>query len=160
MLMFSRREVSTDTRGGGTSTVMTVIGKDTEFHGNIMGKGSLRIEGKVEGEIAIQGDLFIGDSGVVRAKVKVQNAVVSGELIGDVECLKRLEVTTTGKLGGDAKTTLLAIEEGAVVRGNLQMIDPKGNNEGASGADGGLHIVNTAKGASQRGDAKASDVQR
>lgn len=146
--MFGKKEVPMDTR-----TVGTIIGKETAVQGNMTGGGSLRVEGRVEGEIEISGDLFVGETGRVKANVRAQNVVIAGEVRGNVECVKRLEVAATGRLYGDIKTALLVIEEGAIIKGNMEMADPHAREEETQREGGVLQVLKPVKGAAQKGDA-------
>ena len=139
--MFGRREAPVERK-----TVDTLIGKGMEFQGNLIGQGSLRVEGKIHGEVTTNGDLYIGETGVVKADIKAHNVIVAGELNGNIECAKRLEVASTGKVYGDVKTTILAVEEGAIIKGNVEM-QTKSDN-----AQNDLKVPKSAKGVAEKGD--------
>ncbi|MBP2651250.1 MAG: hypothetical protein H6Q74_2075 [Firmicutes bacterium] len=99
----------------------TVIGKDTKFVGNIEANGTIRVDGLVEGEIVTKGELIVGESGKVKAKVKAKGAIIAGTINGNAEIINKLELASTGKIYGDIKTTTLIIGEGAVFRGACEM---------------------------------------
>ncbi len=127
-------------------TVDTLIGKGMEFQGNLIGQGSLRVEGKIQGEVITNGDLYIGETGIVRADIKAHNVIVAGELNGNIECAKRLEVASTGKVFGDVKTTVLAVEEGAIIKGNVEMKTKSDDTQN------GLKVLKSAKDVVEKGD--------
>jgi len=106
----------------------TLIGADSSFQGIITATGTIRVDGKFEGEISCTGDLVIGEGGKVKANVKVRNLLLSGELEGNVAVQGRIEITLSGKLYGDIATTNLVIDEGAVFRGkcDMQQLQSKG----------------------------------
>jgi cytoskeletal protein CcmA (bactofilin family) len=108
--------------------VDTLIGADTSVQGTITATGTIRIDGKLEGEINCAGDLVIGEGGKVKANIKVRNLLLSGELEGNVAVQGRIEITLSGKLYGDIATSNLVIDEGAVFRGkcDMQQFQPKG----------------------------------
>ena len=106
----------------GNKKIDTLIGKDSSFVGNIESTGTIRIDGKFEGEITTKGDLVIGESGKVQGKIKAQNIVIAGQVSGEVEAGGKLELVPTGNLQGEAKMTLLIVEEGAVFQGNCQQL--------------------------------------
>jgi cytoskeletal protein CcmA (bactofilin family) len=104
--------------------VDTIIGKDTRFKGSLQGTGTLRIDGYIEGDIATQGDIVVGEGGVVKATVKARNCTVAGEVFGDIVTQEKLEIASSGKVFGNIKAENLIIGEGAIFRGACEM---KGN---------------------------------
>lgn len=105
-----------------TKAVDTVIGKYTELSGTIKSSGSVRVDGKFEGEINTTCDLIIGEEGNVGAKVKASNIIIARRLEGDLEAQGKLEIVPTGVFIGNAKTGVLIIEEGAVFKGQVEMV--------------------------------------
>lgn len=101
--------------------ITTLIGKGTEFKGNIDTQGSVRIEGLMEGQINSQGDVYIGDNSIVKADIFGKKVIVAGEVSGAIEALNGLEITSSGKVYGDITGTRLIIAEGAVYKGKVNM---------------------------------------
>lgn len=99
----------------------TVVGKDTLIKGNVVSKGVLRIEGKVEGEIEHAGDVIVGEGGTVTAKVKATRLSLAGNISGDVEVDNRIELAPSARLSGDVKTAELIVAEGAMLNGAVEM---------------------------------------
>lgn len=112
--------------------VNTMIGKETHFIGTLHSQGSIHIEGCFEGEINAQGEVFIGEKSKVKANITAQRAVVAGELIGDIEVVKGLEITKTGRVYGNISGDRFIIEEGAIYKGkvNMDVISSKNMYEG------------------------------
>lgn len=94
-----------------------IIGPNSSINGNICINGCTRIDGRIEGTLAVDNDLYIGEAGKIRATVYAQNATISGEISGNITCKDRLELTSTAKVFGDIKCTILVIAEGAIFRG-------------------------------------------
>lgn len=101
--------------------VNTLIGLGTEITGTLKANGGIRIDGRVEGQVVNDGDLVVGEEGVVEASVKTRNVTVAGEIRGNVEASGRVEIVSTGRLVGDITVNALVIHEGAVFDGNCQM---------------------------------------
>lgn len=99
----------------------TVIGKESSFAGKIKGKGLIRIDGAVEGDILNKGDVIIGESGKVEAELKARNITIAGQYAGTLEAEGKLELKRTASVVGDFKANILIIEEGAVVSGSMTM---------------------------------------
>jgi len=111
---------------GEPDKVSTIIGVGTEIKGSLKATGGIRIDGRVDGEIHHEGDLVIGEEGVVEAVVKTRNVTIAGELRGNVEASGRVEIVGTGKLLGDIVVNALIINEGAVFEGHCQMRQAEG----------------------------------
>ena len=94
-----------------------IISQNTAINGNISINGCTRIDGVIDGTLAVDNDLFIGESGNIRATVYAKNATISGQVTGNISCKERLELTSNAKVHGDIKCTTLIIAEGAIFRG-------------------------------------------
>jgi cytoskeletal protein CcmA (bactofilin family) len=119
--MFGKKETAQDAPTINNGKVDTIIGKGTEFKGDIKAQGLLRVEGKLEGKIDTQGDIIIGESGLVHADVSGRHMTIAGEMRGNIDITGKLELTPTAKLFGDVKVNSLAINDGAVFRGSCEM---------------------------------------
>lgn len=98
--------------------VETIIGKGTSINGDLYCKGSIRVEGKIEGgEVVVAGDVFVGQGGQIIANVKGRNVIIAGDIRGDVNAKEKLEIVPTGTLIGDIKMATLVIEDGATFKG-------------------------------------------
>lgn len=102
--------------------VDTIIGKDTQVTGRIVAAGTIRIDGRVEGEIETDSDVVVGEPGRVVASIHARNVTIAGEVQGNIHAEGRLEIVPSGKLYGDVKIAVLAIEDGAIFKGMCEMI--------------------------------------
>lgn len=116
--------------------VETLIGEATQVKGIISAGGTIRVDGKVEGEIAAKGDIIVGETGAIQAQMKGRSATIAGTVHGNVDVLDKLELTSSGKLYGDIKTGVLIIGEGAIFKGSCEM--RQGNEKSAE-------VVNQAR---------------
>lgn len=110
-----------------------VIGAKTRLKGEITGEEDVVVEGFVEGTIRISRDLRVGRGGTVKATVSAQSVLVAGELVGDCQAAKRVEIEATGRLSGNIRSPRVVIVEGATFRGNSDM-SPRREGEGPAGA--------------------------
>jgi cytoskeletal protein CcmA (bactofilin family) len=114
--MFSKKEEESMDKVG------TIIGKDTIFQGNIKANGTLRVDGRIEGDVDCQGDVIIGETGSVIASIKAKNILIAGAIKGNVSIAGKLELAATGKLEGDIlSTNTLIVDDGAIFQGACQM---------------------------------------
>jgi len=101
--------------------VDTIIGVGTTFTGNIEIKGSLRIDGRIEGKVSCAGDLVIGENGLVESEVHSRSVKIGGVLRGNVFAAGTVEISSTGKLYGDIAADKVVIADGAVFQGSCKM---------------------------------------
>lgn len=103
------------------SKTETVIGANTRFVGSLTSDGNIRIDGSVEGDIEVLGNLIVGETGRVIATIKAQNVHISGAVKGEITATEQLEISPTGKVWGDITTAALHIEPGGLFRGQSSM---------------------------------------
>ena len=65
--------------------------------------------------------MIIGKSGVVKADVKVKNAIIGGKLVGNIDATNKIELQTGSHVEGDINTVRLVIDEGVYFEGNCRM---------------------------------------
>lgn len=103
----------------------TVIGVDVNVKGNLNNKGSIQINGTVEGEIKSDESITVGETALVTGPIVAKSILVSGRIEGTVTAGEKLEVDPTGSITGDIKTKILIFREGAVFNGTCAMADEK-----------------------------------
>ncbi len=103
----------------GRDTLNSVIGPGSIFEGKFYIAGSLRIEGKFEGEIKTEESLYIGDTGKVKTNISAKSVAVSGTMIGNIKAENEVRLEETGKLLGDIVSPVLYIMPGVVAKGNI-----------------------------------------
>ncbi len=105
---------------------MTLIGEDAVVHGTLSVKGSLRVEGMVEGDIADAVTVEIGKKGRVKGNVAAETVSVAGELVGDVCASRRVAILAQARLAGNIRAHSLRVEEGAIFEGSCSMRSMEG----------------------------------
>lgn len=105
--------------------VDTIIGTDVHVKGNLKNKGSIQINGNVEGEVKSDDNVTVGESSVVNGPINAQNILISGKVTGTIEAKEKLEIDPTGILEGEIKTKILIVREGAIFNGNCIMAEEK-----------------------------------
>jgi cytoskeletal protein CcmA (bactofilin family) len=96
-----------------------VIGPSTRVRGRIGGDGDLLVEGSVEGDIAVRGDLVIGERAKAASNVDANAVTIRGELEGDVRARGMVRIESGARVRGDINGESFALEEGAEFRGRL-----------------------------------------
>lgn len=107
-------------KSAGASAGETVLGPSTVARGRISGPGALRVEGTVEGEIAIDGDLVVASGATVGAEVRAASVLVEGTIEGDVAASGPVHVRAGASVVGAIAGTSVAIDEGASIRGRIE----------------------------------------
>jgi cytoskeletal protein CcmA (bactofilin family) len=100
---------------------MTLIAEEAFFHGSLVAKGSLRVEGAFEGDVTDAVDVEVGVKGRVLGNLAAESVVIAGEVVGDVVASRSVEILAGGKLTGDVRTPKLRIDEGAFFDGACSM---------------------------------------
>ncbi len=106
-----------------TERVTSVLGPGIIWQGSISGSGGIRIEGAFQGEINLRGLIVIGESGRITCEHLSANVVIiAGAVKGDITA-EKVEIRSTGRVWGNVVTTSFTTEEGAFLRGQIQMED-------------------------------------
>ena len=99
----------------------TIIGQGTVLKGECSVKGTVRVDGVIDGCLIASGVAILGKSGCVKGDMKVQNAIVGGKVEGNVIAQGRLELQTGANVQGDVAARKLIVEEGVFFDGSCSM---------------------------------------
>jgi cytoskeletal protein CcmA (bactofilin family) len=101
--------------------ITSVIADGVSLRGKLTGAGGVRIEGAFDGDIELDGLLVIGPTGRVTCpQLKARHVIVAGAMRGDI-LAERVDIRASGRVWGDVTTMGMATEEGAFLRGQIQM---------------------------------------
>lgn len=113
------------------------IPQGTVVQGSLSGKAETEIHGRVEGDVTVEGAIYLGKSAVITGNVKATSCQVDGTVEGSMNCSKDLILSPGGNLAADAEAGevvrisgniagnvstpgTLRIEAGGVVNGDVQ----------------------------------------
>lgn len=121
-MLFGKKKPETPfTASTPAERVTTVLGPGINWKGDLRGKGGVRIEGTLEGEIAVRGLVIIGETGRVTCETfKADTVIVAGAVNGEI-LAQKLEIRATGRVFGDVRVKSISTEEGAFLRGKVTM---------------------------------------
>jgi cytoskeletal protein CcmA (bactofilin family) len=105
----------------GGQDVTTLIGRGSEFEGKLSFEGTVRIDGKLSGEIFTDDVLIVGEGAEVKAEITVGSIVIEGSVQGNIHAKRSVEIRTPAKVRGNITTPSLFIEKGVLFDGNCQM---------------------------------------
>ena len=105
----------------------TLIGRQTHIQGTLRVMQSVRIDGKVVGNIEAPKNqaitVVIGQEGEVQGDVIASRVIVAGKVAGNIDALERVELLASALVQGDVKYGSIAVEHGARLLGLLLQVD-------------------------------------
>jgi cytoskeletal protein CcmA (bactofilin family) len=87
--------------------------------GRVSGEGNVRLEGEVEGDVKVSGQLEIAATGTLVGGVSANQVTVDGSLQGDVEASGPIHIRAGARVVGDMNGSEVSLEEGASFRGRI-----------------------------------------
>ena len=123
--------------------VVTMIGPGTLLTGELKCKGTIRVEGGIDGKVFSEDSIVVLESGKIKGDLLGGQVIVSGEVHGNIQAMDRIEITSKAKVVGDICAPRISIHEGVLFEGQCAMKKPDGvppskggtdNNVGASGS--------------------------
>ena len=136
--------------------INTLLGRGSEFEGKLTFEGTVRVDGKLSGEIFSDDVLVVGEGAEVKAEIDVGEIIVQGTIIGNIRAKRAVEIHAPGRVRGDITTPSLQIDKGVTFEGRCYM---EGVTEGKSrpaGATPAVAVVPPPKDAPP-GGAKVAD---
>ncbi len=124
----------------GSEKLECLVGSKSDFRGEFIIKGTLRVDGRMEGRIVAE-CVILSDTGVMKGEITAAKIVVGGRIEGDLRAREIVEVKSTGKVWGDIVTKKLSIMEGGEFNGKTEMrleghqpleIEPENEADGPS----------------------------
>lgn len=104
---------------------LNLVGVGTTVEGKIKSKGSVRIDGRLIGEVQASENLFVGESGEVDGTLSARNVTIGGKTKGGITAAEKLVFEAKSQVRGEIKAAKLIIDEGAVFDGKCTMADAK-----------------------------------
>jgi cytoskeletal protein CcmA (bactofilin family) len=96
------------------------ISADLTIEGKIVGSGHIRIAGRFKGDVQVDGNVSLEAGARLEGHVKANVVSVGGELLGNIENAKRVELLETGVINGDVKAGSLTVAAGSRMRGQVE----------------------------------------
>jgi cytoskeletal protein CcmA (bactofilin family) len=98
----------------------SIIAANLSIEGKIEGTGNVRIAGRFKGDVRIDGNFNIEPGAHLTGQVLAAVVVVGGELQGNIESAKRLDVLEGGIIVGDVKAGSITVAAGSRMRGHVE----------------------------------------
>src|ERR1700689_641947 len=104
-------------RSSGTESV---IAAELAIEGKIVGGGDVRIAGRFKGDVQVDGNFRIDPGARLEGQVRAGVVVVGGELQGNIDAAKQVDVLSTGVIVGDVKAASITVAAGSRMRGHVE----------------------------------------
>jgi cytoskeletal protein CcmA (bactofilin family) len=115
-------------KGSGTpeqAEITAFLGKGTEFKGVLSFEGTIRVDGKVDGEIISKDTLIASDGAFLQGEISVGTLILSGKIVGNINAGQKAHLLAPANVQGNIKTPKLIIEEGVTFDGKCEMAGEK-----------------------------------
>lgn len=99
---------------------ITVISSDVIIRGEIEGACDMRFDGKLRGDIRVDGLLLIGKGAEVTGNLVAESISIAGKVTGNAYATDKVEINPSGELSGDIRSKSLVIEEGGIYKGKVE----------------------------------------
>ena len=101
--------------------INTLLGRGSEFEGKLTFEGTVRIDGKLSGEIFSDDVLVIGEGASVSAEIDVGVLIVEGNVTGNIRAKRAVELHAPARVRGNIETPSLYVDKGVLFEGNCKM---------------------------------------
>jgi cytoskeletal protein CcmA (bactofilin family) len=108
----------------------SVITSEVEIKGVIKSAGSVRMDGKLDGDLASQGDSILGKTATMKGNISGNNVVIEGTINGTIAAKDKIEMKAAARITGDIKSKRLAVEDGVTFIGKAD-VNPSGGSAAA-----------------------------
>lgn len=139
----------------GNDENFTYLGRGVDFKGIATFDGTVRIDGRFDGEIHAKGTLVVGEHAVLKGTITAGTLIAGGKIHGNVTGTEKVQLLRSGVLIGDVRSPSFSIEEGAHFHGLCEMGADRWVEEERREQDS---IENVHDLAARRGKLRAQDV--
>ncbi len=126
-------------------TKETVISAGLTVEGKIEGEGNVRVAGRFQGDVHVEGDLTVEPGAHISGEIHAETVTIGGEVEGNVEATIRVNLLESGQMIGDLKAAKLIVAAGSRMRGKVESgwdeksagkleIDPKITEKAGNGS--------------------------
>ena len=101
--------------------INTLLGRGSEFEGKLTFEGTVRIDGRLKGEVFSDDVLVVGEGAFVEAEIDIGEIIIQGTVVGNIRAKRAIEIHAPGAVKGDLTTPSLQIDKGVVFEGRSFM---------------------------------------
>ena len=108
-------------RGKDGGELTAFLDEASEIEGKFTFSGTVMINGRLRGEISSDDTLIVGEKGVINAAIRAGVVLVSGEVVGNVVGVQRVELRGSARVSGDIEAPIVVVDEGVMFDGHCRM---------------------------------------
>lgn len=111
--------------------ITTLLGRGSEFEGKLTFEGTVRIDGKLKGEVFSDDILIVGEGAYVEAEIDIGEIIIQGNVVGNIRATRGIEIHAPGRVKGDLTSPSLQIDKGVIFEGRSFMEEAAGRGGSA-----------------------------
>jgi cytoskeletal protein CcmA (bactofilin family) len=119
-------------RGMAEDREVTIVGEGAALEGNIASAQSLRIDGRIKGQIKAEGDVTLSERSHVEADITAESATVAGRFKGNIVVKGTAQLVRGGRVDGNITCKTLIVQEGAIFQGQSVMDQAQASQQGGT----------------------------
>lgn len=119
--MFNKKESANYSNIKSLDRLDTFIGRTTNIKGNIATQGSIRIDGKIEGNVQVSEAVITGPESLIKGNVNCKDAIIAGRIEGSVYAQETVELQSGASIMGDINCGNLIIGKNCFFEGKCHM---------------------------------------
>ncbi len=124
--------------------INTLLGRGATFEGKLTFEGTVRVDGKLKGEVFSDDVLVVGEGAYVEAEIDIGEIIIQGTVVGNIRAKRGIEIHAPGRVKGDLHTPSLQVDKGVVFEGRSFMEGAVGGKVGQpAGAGPGAPVTAT-----------------
>lgn len=108
-------------REGLVGEINTLLGRGATFEGKLTFEGTVRVDGKLKGEVFSDDVLIVGEGAYVEAEIDIGEIIIQGTVVGNIRAKRSIEIHAPGRVKGDLHTPSLQIDKGVIFEGRSFM---------------------------------------
>jgi len=108
-------------REGLVGEINTLLGRGASFEGKLTFEGTVRVDGKLKGEVFSDDVLVVGEGAYVEAEVDIGEIIIQGTVVGNIRAKRGIEIHAPGRVKGDLHSPSLQIDKGVIFEGRSFM---------------------------------------
>lgn len=99
----------------------TFIGAGSEFVGTLRCPGDLVVGGAAQADAIVDGALMLSEGAMWEGKLQAANAIIAGQMVGDLVIAEKLEIRKTARIRGSLSARSIAVARGALIDGSMSV---------------------------------------
>lgn len=119
--MFGWRHRSRSIAIGGDAlpSATNFVAQGAALSGELRFGDSVRVDGKIEGELRAEGTVIVGAAAEIHASVRAESVIVFGTIEGDIHARRKIVLHKSSRVRGELSSAGITIEEGASFKGSI-----------------------------------------